>query len=171
MCYSGELDKYLCRPYGILKQIICENIDFTGIVHVGGGVAIFLCGIKKIGIEMTFLFSIVLLMYLFASWIMQVSVVIFLGAIGFWLNEALPIMDFFSMFLQFGKYPLNIYGESISVILKFVTPIGIISYFPVCSLMDGEHYNLVFYCIIAVFCMFLALYVWRKGVRRYASVS
>ena len=100
------------------------------------------------------------------------------ATLAFWTVESLEVANTLTYGgVAAGEYPLDIYARCFRQFLTFVVPIGCVSYYPVLAIL-GRHDPLgapAWFTEVspAVGFLFLgfSLWVWRFGVRHYASTG
>jgi ABC-2 type transport system permease protein len=75
--------------------------------------------------------------------------------------------------IAFGRYPLSIYSGFIQFFLSWIIPFGFATFYPSARLLDRAEFRGYAPLVPVVTAGFLglALFVWSRGVRHYASTG
>ena len=179
MVKSGEFDRLLLRPRGLLLQLLARELRVR--VLLGRAAQ-----------------SVLVLTWAVASlpeaWSAQ-EALLFLAAVGggaclflgirllhatwsFWTIESLEIMQLLAVGgMEAGQYPLSIYRPWLQQFLTYVVPMAAVAYFPALILLGRSDpsgvASWVGWISPAAGVLFLALAtrVWKFGVRHYQSTG
>jgi len=179
MVYSGEFDRFLLRPRGLLMQIMASNADmFAAIGHGGLGIALFLFCAGKIGI----VWSAGMIMYyvvtIISAVIIQASLFLLMSCSSFWIvkiDELVGMLYYNTR--KFAGYPISIYPRLIQNLLMFIVPFAFVNYFPAQFFLrkpDMSQFWLGYVYLTPVIAIVLfasVLLVWRVSLKRYSSVG
>ena len=174
---SGNFDRFILRPRGLLFQLIFANADwFAAIGHGGLGLVLFLVSAGRVGIVWNVR---MVLYYLFAvagGVLIQGAVFLVLAALNIYLLEtgSLKELLYFNM-RRFAGYPISIFHKAVQFIMIYIMPFAFVNYFPSQYLLRKEDmagYPQVFLYLTPVvgMGMYLAAYLfWRFSVKYYKS--
>ncbi len=179
LVYTGEFDRFLLRPRGLLMQVMASNADmFAAIGHGGLGLVLFFFCANKIGVVWTagtvFYYSITVI----SAVIIQASLFLLMSCSSFWIvkiDELVSMLYYNTR--KFAGYPISIYPKFIQTILMFVVPFAFVNYFPAQFFLNkpdmsqfwaGYIYLTPFIAMILFLLVFL---VWRFSLKRYSSVG
>jgi ABC-2 type transport system permease protein len=75
--------------------------------------------------------------------------------------------------VQFGRFPITIFGPALQFLLTWVFPFAMIGFYPVAFLLRGDAYRLYGLLALMVGWVFLglALALWRVAIRHYQSTG
>lgn len=179
MIYTGEFDRFLTRPLGLLYQIIASKIDFSAALGHGiVGVILFVNTAFSVGIDWNARNILYYIAVLFSGAVIQACIFMFASCFSFWTVKAdnLRNMMFFNA-RRFSGYPISFYPGIIQKLLMFVIPFAFVNYFPaqyflrkpeMSSFWSGNFYL----APVVAAVMFVLVYAfWRQGVRRYSSTG
>lgn len=179
LVYSGEFDRYLLRPQGILFQVIVSKADYlASIGHGSLGIILFLKTAHAVGI----VWNLPTITYYFAAIIggvlIQASIFLLFSCSSFWLIKTDNLMNFlFYNTRRFAGYPVSIYPGFIQKLLLFVVPFAFVNYFPAQYFLrkpDLANYwsGYIYLTPIVGLVMFITVYyVWNISLRRYSSTG
>jgi ABC-2 type transport system permease protein len=78
------------------------------------------------------------------------------------------------MLIDFAKFPLDIYGNVIKVLVTVVAPYAFISYFPALVLLDKETpWRWLGFAspLVTLLAVLLTSWLWRQALNRYQGVG
>ena len=105
--------------------------------------------------------------------VIYIAVFLLLTTVSFWVEDRVGVHPPVWNMIAFGRYPLSIYSELIRFLLSWIIPFGFASFYPSVRLLgraELRNYAPLVPVVTAVF-MALALLVWSRGVRHYASTG
>jgi ABC-2 type transport system permease protein len=105
--------------------------------------------------------------------VIYTSVFLILTAVTFWFEDRVGIVPPVFNMLTFARYPLPIYNYFIQFLLSWVIPFGFASFYPSTHFLRREAFALYFHLVplVAAVFLMLAIFVWNRGVRNYASTG
>jgi ABC-2 type transport system permease protein len=177
MVYTGEFDRFLIRPLGLMFQIIASRIDFCATIgHGAVGVILFMNTAGLVGIRWNAQNIIYLIVVLIGGAIIQASIFMISSCFSFWAIKTFNIrnMVFFNS-RRFAGYPISFYPAIIQKLLIFIVPFAFVSYFPAQFYLRkpdlAVFWNGYLYLTPVVgLIMFVVVYeFWRLGLKHYGS--
>ncbi|MDO9629550.1 MAG: ABC-2 family transporter protein, partial [Acholeplasmataceae bacterium] len=92
---------------------------------------------------------------------------------SFWLKNSYPLMQITYNISDFTKYPILIYPKFIQLLMTFIIPFALISYYPALYILGRTGYlNVMGYLLVVTgILVFAGLYVWKKGLKHYESTG
>ncbi|QMV40979.1 ABC transporter permease [Cohnella cholangitidis] len=178
MVHSGEFDRLLTRPLGLMFQIVAARIDFSATLGHGiVGVLLFSNTAFSVGIDWTWgnvaYFALVLL----GGTLIQAAIFLLSACFSFWAvkTESLRNLIFFNT-RRIAGYPLSFYPVFIQKLLVFVIPLSFVNYFPAqyflrkddASLWSGYLYLTP---VVGALLFGFVFLLWKRGVRHYSSTG
>lgn len=177
MIYSGEFDRFLIRPVGLMAQIICGRLDYGAFLgHGAVGIILFISTSSSVGIEWTLTNIIYYIVTLFGAAIIQASLFMLSSCFSFWAVRTINLRNliFFNS-RRFAGYPISFYPALIQNLLIYVTPFAFVSYFPAQYFLRKPELSLfwegsLYLTPIVGVVMFALVYMlWRRGLKHYSS--
>ena len=174
---SGNFDRFVLRPRGLLFQLIFCNADwFAAIGHGGLGIALFIISAGKVGIVWN---AVTIVYYIFAivgGVLIQGAIFLFLATLNIYLLETESIKElFYFNARKFAGYPISIFSKGIQAIMIYVVPFAFVNYFPAQYLLrkpDMAQYPEIYMYltpVVGVGMYLLAYGFWRFSVKYYKS--
>ena len=167
----GEFDRVLVRPRSAILQVLGAKFEISRIGRLIQALIIFVYVLWITPIAWSPGRVFCLLMMLAGGVLLFGALFLLYAGICFFTLEGLEFMNIFTDGgREYGKYPLDIYGNGIMRFSMYVIPYAFIQYYPLQYLLGRSDNALLALCPLGV-CGFLAVAygVWRIGVRRYTS--
>lgn len=170
---SGQLDRILVRPRGVIFQVITSNADFSRLGRVLQAALMLAYGIGAGAVEWTGLKILGLVLMLLGGVAVFTALFVLYAGISFFTLEGLEFMNIFTDgSREFGKYPLSVYGEGVLKFCTYVIPIALFQYWPLLYLVGRSDRVGLIFLPLAGFLFLLPCYgVFRFGLRKYQSAG
>jgi ABC-2 type transport system permease protein len=175
---TGNFDRLLLRPRSPALQLLGYELRLTRIGRFAQGALVFGAGAALTGFHWS-LGVIAILTFAVAGGVALFSGLLVLQAtLAFWTVESLEVANV----LTYGgeaaaEYPMNVYAAWFRNFLIFGVPIGCVTYLPMLAAMGRPDPlgSQVWIGPLAPAAGFLflgvSLFIWRFGIRRYASTG
>ncbi len=161
---KGKLDSFLVQPKNVLVSVLTSSTDISAIGDFLYGVVI-VC-ICRPGVGGFFLF----LLFAVTGAVIFTSFALLLGSLSFWFVRMDMVQDQMVMnIVSFATYPDGIFNGVTRFLLYFVIPAGMTVWHPVHMLVRFEAGMLFTVLGYAGGLTALAVAVFYKGLKRYAS--
>lgn len=161
---KGKLDSFLVQPKNVLVSVLTSSTDISAIGDFLYGVVI-VC-ICRPGVGEFFLF----LLCAVTGAVIFTSFALLLGSLSFWFVRMDMVQDQMVMnIISFATYPDGIFNGVTRFLLYFVIPAGMTVWHPVHMLVSFEAGMLFTVLGYAAGLTALAVAVFYRGLRRYAS--
>ena len=165
---TGEFDRFLLRPVNLLFQITIDSLDEDGWGELLLGLVLVLAAYSRLGLP---LWKLPLLVPLALSGCaVLVAISLLLSAVSFISIGGVPVMELMVKMFEFTKYPVNIFSQSLKVILTCVLPLGFATYYP--SLVFLGSHTLLYLALaplVSAAYFLLAYQVWNHTIKLYES--
>ena len=179
MVYTGELDRYMLRPLGLLYQVISSKVDYCATIGQGAvGIILFLCTYNLVGITWNFINIAYYIAALIGGAIIQTSLFMISSCLSFWAVRTINLRNliFFNS-RRFASYPISFYPVFVQKLLIFVIPFAFVSYFPAQFFLRMPDLKMfwngcLFLTPLVGGLMFAIVYnFWRLGLKNYSSTG
>jgi ABC-2 type transport system permease protein len=170
---TGGLDRFLLRPIGLIKQLVCNGFGYTFL----GQIVVCCIFMGKAFWQMSYNLSIYSIIYIVFAIIggilLQAGMLIIIGSLSFWILRSTQVGQVVCYDLrELINYPMNIYPKFIKIILTFVFPWGFVNYYPSIIILNKSNSNseliLGFIApIIGISIFILSLKIFNLGLKRY----
>jgi len=165
--HEGGLDAFLTQPKDVLLQCVASRSEPSGWGDLGSGVVLLAIAghLTPTGIPVCLVSAIS------GATIFLASAVLF-HSIAFWLGDTTTVSrQAWHFVILFSLYPSTIFGGWLKLLLFTALPAGFIGYLPVDLLHRFSWATLFAVAGAAVAYAFIAVTVFRHGLRRYQSGS
>lgn len=161
---NGKLDAYLVLPKNVLLSVLTSASSTSAIGDVIYGlllICVFCFSIKRF-----FLF----LLFSLTGAIIITAFALLMGSLSFWFVRA----DMFgrnmvNSMISFSTYPDGIFKGATRYLFYLVIPVGMSIYQPVHIMMEFDVGKFLMVCGYTVLLTAAAVFVFYRGLRRYAS--
>jgi ABC-2 type transport system permease protein len=177
MVYTGQLDRYLIRPLGLMFQVVASKVDFTATLgHGAVGVLLFLYSYNTVGIDWNLKNILYYISVILGGAIIQASLFMVSSCFSFWAIKTTNLRNliFFNS-RRFAGYPISFYPGIIQKMLIFVIPFAFVSYFPAQYYLRKPDltmfWNGYLYLtpLVGILMFAIVYFFWISGLRRYSS--
>lgn len=179
MVHSGEFDRFLTRPLGLMFQIIASRVDYPATIGHGlVGIALFLQTSSAVGIDWNLQNSVYYVLALVGGALIQASIFMLSACFSFWAvkTENLRNLIFFNS-RRIAGYPITFYPVLLQKVLIFIVPFAFVNYFPAQYFLQksdniGFWSGYVHLTLPVGIALFVLVYqLWKYGARRYTSTG
>lgn len=170
---TGMFDRFLVRPIDPLFHLLADRFCHDGIGNFLVGTTLTATALIELDIRLTWLKMLYLAVAVVSGGGIFIALNLITGTSAFWIVESVPVVRVLFEMHEFAKYPLSIYPRAIGLLLTFVVPYGLASYFPASYLLGRPvPMALVWAGPLAAAALLLVGYrFWLFGLRHYASTG
>jgi len=170
---QGSMDRYLLRPINTLYQFIIERFQPDAFGEIFLGTALLIVTLGRLDFAITLYNITGLLSIVFVGTFIYTGLKLLTSSTSFWLKNSYPLMQITYNISDYTKYPILIYPKFIRLLMTFIIPFALISYYPALYLLGQMEYLTVMGYLVTVtgVLVFLGLFVWKKGLKHYESTG
>ena len=170
---SGELDRILVRPRGVIFQVLTSQMEFTRIGRFLQAVLMLAYAIPNSGVVWTADKVLTVILMIVGGMAVFASLFILYAGISFFTIEGLEFMNIFTDgSREFGKYPLSVYGDTVLKFFTYIIPTALVQYYPLLYLVGRSDDPRLMLLPLAGFLFFLPCYgFFRFGLKKYQSAG
>lgn len=174
---SGEFDRFLLRPLGVLPQLMCQTFGYTFLGQIGVSLFFLLSNILQIGTVFSLIKYVYLLFAIAGGVLIQAGGMIFVGSLSFWVLRSKNIGNIvYYNFRQFVNYPLTIFPVYVKTILTYVFPWAFINYYPGMLLLEKAENKYDLYLgslspLIGLLFFYASLVMFHISIKHYNSTG
>lgn len=172
---TGEFDRVLLRPVSPALQSASALSSIHGVGGVILGVTLLVMGLTRSEAEIHWWTIPFLIVVVVSSTVLVGAISMLINLTGFWepsAQSALPTM--LAQFIDFAKFPIDIYNGVIRTMITVLLPYAFISYFPSLVLLDRDtSWQWLGFCtpLAALWMVLVTNFVWSKALNRYQGVG
>lgn len=173
MVRTGEFDRVLVRPRGLVLQVLGSKFEMTRIGRIVQGIVMFGYSLAVADIPLTPARIVTLIFMIIGGVALFSGLFLIYAALCFFTLEGLEFMNVFTDGgREFGRYPIGIYGKRMLQFCTFIIPYALVQYYPFLYLIGWtENTGYVFLPLAAVLFLIPGYLLWRLGVRHYKSTG
>jgi ABC-2 type transport system permease protein len=169
--WSGKLDFTILRPIDIQFQASFRYWQPLALIDLMFGIVILALAMAQLGKVLTLIGVFSFFFSMFFGVLTLYSILLAFAGLVFWSPGFLFTWIFDSLF-QMARYPVGIYPNWLRLVLTWIVPVGIMTTIPAEALTGTVTLaRLLYGGLIAIFLFLGGSYIFRVGVKRYASAS
>lgn len=169
----GGFDRFLVRPIDPLFHLLADRFCHDGIGNFLVGIVLIASSSRALAIAWTPLNLVYLLIALLSGGAIFFGLNLITAVSAFWVMDSVPVTRVVFETHEFAKYPLSIYPQAIGILLTWLIPYGLTSFYPASYLLGREVSVLLAWAgpPVAAVLIFLGYRTWLFGLGHYASTG
>ena len=174
LVYDGQFDQMLLRPISPIVQVLAGAVGFNGLGNIVTGMVLIGISMANSPIEWTPGRLVMFAILLVSASTIRVAINLGSAASAFWIRTPWSLVPTFVHQLgDFAKYPITIYSLGVQALIVVAVPFAFISFFPTAYVFGMEAWSLagLLTPLVALYCLFIAVVLFRIGLRRYESTG
>jgi ABC-2 type transport system permease protein len=175
---TGDFDRVLVRPRSTVLQLLGYEFRATRIGRLAQALVVWAIAANLTSIVWTWEVWATLLFAVAGGMALFCGILVLQATLAFWTVESLEIANTLTYGgVEAAQYPLDLYARWFRNFLTFVVPLGCVSYFPIAAVLGRAERTGVAAELLRLTPAFgfvflgVALWLWRFGVRHYASTG
>jgi ABC-2 type transport system permease protein len=170
---DGSFIKYYFRPLDMMFYYMSEVFDIKGIIQVLMGFAAFGYASVELGLDWSIQRFLILVMLLFGSSLVMISVMIIASCSTFWIINSFPVISLTFKMREFAQYPMTIFDGVFRVLFTYILPIGFIAFYPAQLFLRPDEVSATVYIspLVGVVAFVVAYWVWNRGINHYGGTG
>jgi len=169
---SGNFDFFLAQPGNIMFMATTRKLDPDGLINsfVAGGVVIY--SANQLGLHPGVVDVLLYLLLIGCGLVIHYSILVLSISLVFWLSSAQGVEGGYFTLMEFSRLPREAFKGVANVLFVWLLPVVVISNAPARTLLQGFDWRWSVWLLVLATCWFaLAVFVFNRGLRRYASAS
>ncbi|MGN0299619.1 MAG: ABC transporter permease [Lachnospiraceae bacterium] len=170
---KGEFDRIMVRPRSPILQVLGSRFELTRVGRMIQALVMFVYGVAKSEVFWTCDKILMVLFMLIGGVILFSGIFMIYAALCFWTLDGLEFMNIFTDGArEYGKYPIDVYGNEILKLCTFVVPYALVQYYPLQYILGRTSDKIYMLYPFGTIFFFLVCYgLWRLGMKRYQSAG
>jgi len=170
---EGKFDRVLLRPVATLYQVIFEVFRIESLHEVAVGLLAVWLATTRLKLAWGPLDLVLLVFFALCGAVIYVAIFLMLTCVTFWVEDRVGVHPPVWNLIAFGRYPLSIYSGFVQFVLSWIIPFGFASFYPSVRLLGRPEFRSYAWLVplVAAAFMGMALALWNRGVRQYASTG
>jgi ABC-2 type transport system permease protein len=170
---TGAFDRFLVRPIDPLFHLLADRFCHDGVGNFLVGLVLVASAVVQLDLALTLLDMLYLAVAVVSGGLIFIALNLITGVSAFWVMDSVPVIRVVFETHEFTKYPLTIYPKAISMLLTFLIPYGLASFYPASYLLGRDVPALLAWAgpVVALVLLFIGYRVWLLGLRHYSSTG
>jgi len=169
---SGGFDRFLVRPINPLFHLLADRFCQDGVGNFLVGVALVIKSSISLHIVWTADKLLMLLVAVVSGGLIFIALNLLTCVTAFWIVDSVPVTRLVFDNHLFAQYPLSIYPKAIGILLTWVVPYGLASFYPASYLLGRSLGYIAWLAPVAAgILLFIAYRFWEFGLRHYNSTG
>jgi len=169
---TGAFDFILAQPGHPLFMASTRKLDPDGLANSFVAIAVVVYSAHRLGLHPT-VFGIALYAgMVLAGLAIHYSILVLTMSLTFWLTSAQGVEGSYFTIVDFGRLPREAFRGISRLLFVWILPVVVVSNAPARIILHGFQASwLAWLCAVAIIWCALAVAVFNRGLRRYASAS
>jgi ABC-2 type transport system permease protein len=169
---SGGFDRFLVRPIDPLFHLLADRFCQDGVGNFLVGVVLVVKASIALSIQWTLLKGLMLVVAVISGGGIFIALNLLTCVTSFWIVDSVPVTRLIFDNHMFAQYPLTIYPKAINILLTWIVPYGLASFYPASYLLNRSVGNLAWIApFVAALLLFLGYRFWQFGLKHYGSTG
>jgi len=169
---SGYFDFFLAQPGNILFMASTRKLDPDGLMNSFVAMAVVAYSAHRLGLHPTVLNLGLYALMILCGLAIHYSLLVITISLAFWLTSAQGIEGIYFTLSEFSRLPREAFKGFFSLLFVWILPVVVVSNAPASTILHGFQPWWVLALLAATLGWFaLAVVVFHRGLRRYASAS
>lgn len=169
---SGGFDRFLVRPIDPLFHLLADRFCQDGVGNFIVGVLLVVKSSIALDLTWTPLKFGLLIISVLSGGVIFIALNLIASVTSFWIVDSVPVTRLIFDNHLFAQYPLSIYPKAIGILLTWVIPYGLASFYPASYLLDRPLGNLAWISpLVAAILLFIGYRFWQFGLKYYSSTG
>ncbi len=168
----GTMDFILLKPVNSQFLATTRIVHFRHLGDVIAGLGVALYALWRLNVQPRFLSVLAFLTLLLAGGIILYSLLLILVTLSFWFVNVTNIIELIWSVYEAGRFPIDIYPQTVRWVLTFVIPIAFITTVPAEALLGRvTPRSALTAMLMAVIILLVSSLFWRYATLHYTSAS
>ena len=170
---EGQFDRVMLRPLSAYLQVLFESVRFSVLADVAVGIAVVAAASRGLRLEFSLLDGAWFAVAAASGAVIFASVFTAIASLSFFFEDRVGISPPVYNMIQFGRWPMPIFGGPVRFFLRFVVPFAFVAFYPSTRFLGRDEFRTLCYAtpLVALASAFVASLFWRAGVRRYSGTG
>jgi ABC-2 type transport system permease protein len=168
----GGFDRFLVRPIDPLFHLLADRFCYDGIGDFIVGAVVTAVAVSGLGIAWTLPKVLYLALAVLSGGAIFIALNMITSVSAFWITDSVPVTLAVFQTHQFARYPLSIYAGWIRVLMTWIIPYGLVSFYPA-SELSGHDAGLMAWVppLMALVLLVVGYRFWTFGLRHYTGTG
>ena len=169
---TGNFDFFLAQPGNVMFMVTTRKLDPDGLINsvVAAGVVIYAA--RQLGLHPSVLDIVLYGFLILCGLAIHYSILMLSTSMVFWLTSAQGVEGGYFTLMEFSRLPREAFKGITNTLFVWLLPVVVVSNAPARTLLHGFEWQWALWLfVLAVVWFALAVLVFNRGLRRYASAS
>ena len=169
---SGHFDFFLAQPGNPLVMVSTRKLDLDGLANAVVAAAVVVYAVRQLGLSPSFVDLALYALMLLCGFLINYAILLITVSLTFWLGAAQGIEGSYFTLMEFSRLPQQAFKGVGRLLFVWILPAVVVSNVPANTLLHGFD-PLASLWLLGVTGAWLGLAIWvfNRGLRRYASAS
>ena len=171
MVHKGDFDRLLLKPYPPIGVILTGGFNFRNFGTLLAGLVVIILAAGPL--KLTFgwgQLGLVILTLLFGL-LFNMSLDIIFCSIIVLIIRTIRLGEFFENFLNFARYPVEIFSKMVRIVFLTFVPFAIWIYYPAQVLLNRIDLKIIIAFFMCAAMFWFSLTVWKYSLKKYTSAG
>ena len=169
---TGHFDFFLAQPGNIMFMATTRKLDPDGLINSFLAGAIVIYAVRELGLHPSVGHVALYLFLVLCGLAIHYSILVLSTSLVFWLTSAQGVEGGYFTLMEFSRLPREAFRGTTNVLFVWLLPVVVVSNAPARVLLHGFEWSWALWLFVLAVAWFgLAVFVFHRGLRRYASAS
>jgi len=169
---TGHFDFFLAQPGSPLVMVSTRKLDLDGLANSLVALGVVIYAARQLGLSPSLGEMSLYALMIFCGVLINYSILLITVSLTFWLGAAQGIEGSYFTLMEFSRLPRAAFKGLAGVLFVWILPAVVVSNVPAQTLIHGfEPWQALWLLAITAFWLGVAITVFNRGLRRYASAS
>jgi ABC-2 type transport system permease protein len=169
---SGHFDFFLAQPGNPLIMVSTRKLDLDGLANAVVAGAVVIYAVNRLGLDPSVFDLLAYAGMIFCGFLINYAILLITVSLTFWLGAAQGLEGSYFTLMEFSRLPRQAFTGFGRILFVWALPAVVVSNVPAATLIHGfSPLNALWLVAATLFWLGLALFVFNRGLRRYASAS
>ncbi len=162
---TGHFDFFLAQPGNVMFMATTRKLDPDGLLNSFLAAGLVIYSARELGLHPGWMDVLLYLFLILCGLAIHYSVLVLSTSAVFWLTSAQGVEGGYFTLTEFSRIPREAFKGVPNILFVWLLPVVVVSNAPARTLLHGFDWRWVLWLFA------LAVYVFHRGLRRYASAS
>ncbi len=168
----GGFERFLVRPINQLFHLLADRFCYDGVGDLIVGAATIAVAAQGLGLNWSAGRVLYLVLVVVSGGVMYIAINLITAVSAFWIVDSVPITQAVFQTSQFARYPLPIYASWIRVLMTWIIPYSLVSFYPAAELTGHGAGRLTWAPpVVASVLAVIGYRLWLVGLAHYAGTG
>lgn len=168
---DGDLDYMLTKPINTRFLVSFRLNKPFELFSIVAGMYLFCYELINLHYSFTSIELLLLLMNLVFGMMILYNFYFSIACLSFWLGNFNSLNNILYMLISPMQFPTNIYGQSLSFVITYIIPVGLVIMIPVRIFLDKAYYMDSVEIVFVLVTLYFSHWFWNYALKHYTSAS